>query len=156
MNKSTKARKYNSPILQELFDEITPLEMEQAKNRMQLAASIEDLMINRGWSKSQLAEKLGKNPSEITKWLSGTQNFTSNVLTEIAFVFGVDVAALFGSKETVIIFKTEALLKSEAYPFQPSINLFITPTHGLSGNVSHSILVGENQIAKFPITTFSN
>jgi ribosome-binding protein aMBF1 (putative translation factor) len=67
MSKSTKARKYNSPALQELFDEITPVEMEQTKVKMQLAARIEDPMRAKGWSKSQFAENVGKNPSEITK-----------------------------------------------------------------------------------------
>lgn len=99
MNNSIKARNYKSPLLQELFEEITPLEMEQTKNRMQLAVNIEDLMINRGWSKSQLAEKLDKNPSEITQWLSGTHNFTINELTKISSAFGVDLVSLFNSIE---------------------------------------------------------
>lgn len=75
MKKVTKARKYNSSKLKELLDEVTPLEMEQTKNKMQLAARIEDLMRAKGWNKSQFAEKVGKHPSEITKWLSGTQNY---------------------------------------------------------------------------------
>ncbi len=98
MNKVTKARKYNSSKLQELLDEVTPLEMEQTKNKMQLAARIEDFMGAKGWNKSQFAEKVGKNPSEITKWLSGTQNFTVDVLTEIASTLGVELTALFGKQ----------------------------------------------------------
>lgn len=35
MNKIAKARKYNSPILQELLNEVTPLEMDQTKVQMQ-------------------------------------------------------------------------------------------------------------------------
>jgi len=66
MSKTTKARKYNSDALQELLDEITPVEMEQTKVKMQLAARIEDFVRAKGWSKSQFAEKVGKNPSEIT------------------------------------------------------------------------------------------
>ena len=41
MGKTTKARKYNSPILQELLDEVTPLEMEQTELEMLLIAIIE-------------------------------------------------------------------------------------------------------------------
>jgi len=113
MSKSTKARKYDSPALQELFNEITPVEMEQTKVKMQLAARIEDLMRAKGWSKSQFAENVGKNPSEITKWFSGTQNFTTDVLTEIAFVLGVELAALFGKKQPQVIYRKEIVVKSE-------------------------------------------
>lgn len=60
MNKATKARKHNSPKLKDLLDEVTPLEMEQAKVKMQLAARIEDFMKIKGWNKSQFAEKVGK------------------------------------------------------------------------------------------------
>ena len=102
MNKVTKARKYNSPQLQELLEEVTPLEMEQTKVKMQLSARIEDYMRNKGWSKTQFAEQVEKNPSEITKWLSGTQNFTVDVLTEIAFTLGVEVATLFGRQSKMM------------------------------------------------------
>jgi len=63
MNKITKARKYTRSKLQELLEEVTPLEMEQTKTKMQLAARIEDLMRAKGWNKSQFAQKVGKNPS---------------------------------------------------------------------------------------------
>ena len=95
MKKIKKAREYNSPKLSELLAEITPLEMEKTKVKMQISARIEELMEQKGWNKSELAEKVGKHPSEITKWMSGTQNFTMEVLTEIAFTLGVDVSVFF-------------------------------------------------------------
>ncbi|HJV78942.1 MAG TPA: helix-turn-helix transcriptional regulator [Paludibacter sp.] len=116
MNKTTKARKYNSPKLQELLDEVTPLEMEQTKTKMQLAARIGDFVRVRGWNKSQFAEKVGKNPSEITKWLSGTQNFTVDVLTEIASALGVELTALFGKQQVQVVYRKEIVVKSVAVP----------------------------------------
>ncbi len=104
MTKTFKARKHNSSKLQELLDEVTPLEMEQTKVKMQLAARIENFVRDKGWNNMQFAEKLGKNPSEITKWFSGTQNFTTDVLTEIAFTLGVELTTLFGKKEVHVIY----------------------------------------------------
>ena len=63
MTKKTKARKHSSSIINELLNEVTPLEMEQTKVKMQLAAKIEDMLTIKGWSKSKLAELVGKNPS---------------------------------------------------------------------------------------------
>ena len=110
MNKITKARKYNSSKLQELLDEVSPLEMEQTKTKMKLAARIEDYMRAKGWNKSQFAEKVGKNPSEITKWLSGTQNFTVDVLTEIASTFDIELTALFGKHPIPVVYRKEIVV----------------------------------------------
>ena len=95
MNSNNKARKNKSPLIDELLKEATLLEMEQAKLKMQVASKIEDLIKSKSWSKSEFAEKIGKHPSEITKWLSGTQNFTLDILTEIVFVFKIKLSDLF-------------------------------------------------------------
>jgi ribosome-binding protein aMBF1 (putative translation factor) len=95
MNSINKARKYKSPLIDELLKEVTPLEMKQAKLKMQVASKIEDLIKSKSWSKSEFAEKVGKHPSEVTKWLSGTQNFTIDTLIEIAFVFKIKLSDLF-------------------------------------------------------------
>jgi transcriptional regulator with XRE-family HTH domain len=129
MNKVTKARKYNSSKLQELLDEVTPLEMEQTKVKMQLAARIEDFMRAKGWNKSQFAEKVGKNPSEITKWVSGTQNFTVDVLTEIALTLGVELTALFGKQQVQVIYRKEIVVKTVAVP--TAIKLTTPYEHGV-------------------------
>lgn len=116
MNKMNKARKYNSAKLQELLDEVTPLEMEQTKAKMQLAVRIEDAMMAKGWNKSQFAARVGKNPSEITKWLSGTQNFTIDVLTEIAFALGMEITALFGKQQVQVVYRKKIVVKSVSVP----------------------------------------
>lgn len=101
--KQMKARRYRSSAIQELLDEITPAEREQVKLKMQIAARIEDVMKAKGLTKSDFAQKAGKHPSEITKWLSGTHNFTTDTLVEIALALGVNVSTLFISKEPQII-----------------------------------------------------
>ncbi len=94
MNNPKKARKHFNTKLQALLDEVTPLEMEQTKTKVLIAAQIDSILRAKGWSKSLLAEKLSKNPSEITKWLSGTQNFTIDILTQIALVLEVEISRL--------------------------------------------------------------
>lgn len=49
---------------------------------------INDLMVQRGLSKQQFAQALGKRPSEVTKWLSGQHNFTIRTLTLLSTFFG--------------------------------------------------------------------
>ena len=89
MKNKTSARKHSSKLLKELLSELTPIEKMQTSTKMALAARIEDLISARGWGKREFAEKVNKNPSEITKWLSGTQNFTIDTLSEIAITLGM-------------------------------------------------------------------
>lgn len=53
--------------------------------RMRIAIQIADAMAKQHISKKELAEKMGRQPSEITKWLSGDQNFTSDTLAELSY-----------------------------------------------------------------------
>ena len=65
---------------------------EDIKAEMDLSFAISDridfLMNERGLSKKQFAEALGRRPSEITKWLSGQHNFTIATLGMLSAFFG--------------------------------------------------------------------
>lgn len=64
---------------------------ESVASRMRKAAQIADAMKAAGISKKQLADSMHKQPSEVTKWLSGTHNFTQKTLLAISAVLKVDV-----------------------------------------------------------------
>jgi len=89
MKTKNKAREYSSPLIDALFAEITPAEFELTGKKMQLAAKIDDAIKAKGWTKKQFAEKLGKHPSEISKWLSGTHNFNLETLFDIERVLDI-------------------------------------------------------------------
>lgn len=65
---------------------------DEVKIEADLSFSISDeisaLMQERGLSKKQFAEALGKKPSEVTKWLSGQHNFTIRTLSMLSAFFG--------------------------------------------------------------------
>jgi transcriptional regulator with XRE-family HTH domain len=102
MKKTTRARLYTSPIIEEILNSIPPIEKEKTKNRMIIAARIDDYMMLAGLSKMELSRRLNKRPSEVTRWLSGTHNFTTDTLTEIACELKVTIADLHRSKEELI------------------------------------------------------
>lgn len=72
---------YSSPLIDGLLDKITPAELHKTKVKMVLAARIDDILQQQGWTKKQFALRLSKSPSEITKWLSGTHNLTIDIRT---------------------------------------------------------------------------
>ncbi len=81
-----------SDIIQKL-DKESSLIFDKVAAKMRTAARIADAMQAAGLSKSQFARKMGKSPSEITKWLSGTHNFTIDSLQEISAVLGVEITS---------------------------------------------------------------
>ena len=107
-----KARKYQSVEIDEIFESISPLEIEQSKIKMQISVKIEEIMKLKGISKSELANKANKQPSVITKWLSGSQNFTLDVLNEVAFALGVKINAFFDLQPIQIVYKTNFVVHS--------------------------------------------
>lgn len=64
---------------------------EKVALRMRTAVCIADAMDSVGMTGAQLARKMGKSPSEISKWLSGTHNFTGDSLVEISMAIGVEI-----------------------------------------------------------------
>ena len=64
------------------------LEYQKVARRMRAAIQIAEAMEKRGITKKQLADMMGRRPSEITKWLSGDQNFTIDTLTELSYYLG--------------------------------------------------------------------
>lgn len=119
-----KARSYSSLLLKKLLDNRNELETNRTRNRMLLAARIGDLLKEKGWKKKELAEKLNKKPSVITKWLSGTHNFTSDTLSDLEYVFGEKFLFVKEQKKElkyVTVYKTLKPQKSVQIS-EPSVN----------------------------------
>ena len=88
-----KPKKHKSLIIQKLQKNRSIAEFEKTKKRMLLAAKIADAMKAKGWNKGKLAEALDQHQSVITKWLSGTHNFTADTLFDIERVLENEVFA---------------------------------------------------------------
>lgn len=65
---------------------------EAVRNEVYLSFEISDridfLMHEKGLTKKQFADAIGRRPSEITKWLSGQHNFTIATLAMLSSFFG--------------------------------------------------------------------
>lgn len=74
------------------FDEMiantSPAIQQEVAMEFAVSNRIYELMSQRGLTKLQFAQALGRKPSEITKWLSGQHNFTLKTLTMLSAFFG--------------------------------------------------------------------
>jgi transcriptional regulator with XRE-family HTH domain len=78
-------------FIDDILEETSNIEMKQIEQRMLNAQKIRYAMDKKGWNNTQLLEAMGmKSPSIITKWLSGTHNFTQDKLIEIGAYLEID------------------------------------------------------------------
>ena len=95
-----EARKYTSPIIQEALRNIDPTRREMVRRRMMISARIDDALKSKSWTQKQLADMMGKRPSEVTKWLSGNHNFTLETIALIEKNLGITLITV--SEEVII------------------------------------------------------
>ena len=95
---NSKAELYSSDLIDKFLNEIPYEEYERTKNKMLLASRIDDAIKAKGWKKKDLAKALNKQPSEISKWLSGTHNFTTDTLWDIEKILNIKLITLSDSQ----------------------------------------------------------
>ncbi len=96
-----KAEEYTSALLDDILSQISPAEQLKTDKRMLLAAQIDDAITAKDWKKKDLAVALGKRPSEISKWLSGTHNFTTDTLFDLERVLDIEIVNIGSTGKTI-------------------------------------------------------
>jgi len=80
-------KKMKTPFKQMLAT--VPADIQQEVDlEFAISNRINELMVQRGLTKLEFAQALGKRPSEVTKWLSGQHNFTIRTLSTLSDFFG--------------------------------------------------------------------
>lgn len=100
MKTTKKARKISSSIIGEILGELTLAEKTQTAVKMKLAAELDDLIRQRGLSKGDFADRVGKHPS--SKKNESTASFDHSVGIQKSFHFsqcvGITAKPLFGGQ----------------------------------------------------------
>jgi ribosome-binding protein aMBF1 (putative translation factor) len=84
---------YSNQLLDSLLSEIDPLEQSKVDVKMGVAARIATAMNEKGLSKQDLQKVTGASPRQVRRWLSGTENFTLDLLVQLEAVFGIKLLA---------------------------------------------------------------
>ena len=81
------ASKYFKKALESVRPEITAF----TKYSIDIAVRLDELRKAENWTQKEFANKLGKAPSEVNKWLSGMHNFTLKTMAQLELLFGTSV-----------------------------------------------------------------
>jgi len=82
---------HRSSIIYRILNNIPKEESLRIEKRMSLAVKIDEAIKAKGWKNKDLANVLDKELSVITKWLSGTHNFTVDTLCDIERALDIQI-----------------------------------------------------------------
>jgi antitoxin component HigA of HigAB toxin-antitoxin module len=89
--KAFKINDMTNELFNKALEKVKPETRAYASLSMEIAARIDDLLQQKGWTGADLARAFDKSPSEISRWLSGTHNFTLETLARLESVLGEPV-----------------------------------------------------------------
>lgn len=99
--KNLKINDMTNEFYNKALEKVKPETRAYVSLSMEIVARIDDLLQQKGWTGADLARAFDKSPSEISRWLSGTHNFTLETIARLESVLGepilrVETSALSG------------------------------------------------------------
>ena len=78
-------------IMDEIRSTITPEMKLQMEMSVAIANHIYEILEAKGMTQKELAQKLGKTETEVSRWLSGTHNLTLSTICKISAALGEEI-----------------------------------------------------------------
>jgi len=121
LTKMNKPKRHISPAVQKLQQNRSKAAFEKTKKRMMLAAKIQDAIKAKNISYKAFAELMDQHDSVISKWVSGTHNFTTDTLFDIEDKLGICLVSITEqpsvvTKKYITIVKTSDSVKWDGIP----------------------------------------
>ena len=85
---------YIDPLFKEFLEKVPAVTRREANFSYGIAKRIYDILKKKGWSKTDLAKATGKKTPVVTKWMSGTHNFTMRTIAEIEVALGEEIISV--------------------------------------------------------------
>ena len=83
-----------SSIIEERRKKVNPEAERMVDFSFQIVDRIHEILDSKGLKQRDLAARLGKNESEISKWMRGTHNFTIDTLISIEDALGEPIISV--------------------------------------------------------------
>lgn len=82
---------YIDPEFKEALEHISPAIRKEVGLSFGIARRISDLLTAKHWTQADLARATGKKASLVSRWLSGTHNYTIQTIAEIESALGASI-----------------------------------------------------------------
>ncbi|HEY5535172.1 MAG TPA: helix-turn-helix transcriptional regulator [Ignavibacteria bacterium] len=105
-----------SKIFEKILERIPSFKKRMTRISVDVGAQIFEYMKESGINQRQLAERLGKRESEISKWLNGSHNFTIETIAKIEDTFDKDIVLVPMFAINDLGYKYEMKILNEPFP----------------------------------------
>lgn len=103
-------------LMQECRTLITPKIREDIDFSIALVNRIFDILEEKGITQRDLAKRLGKSETEISRWMQGTHNFTMTTVKKIERALGAPILVVAGSPQKEIQYQTVIIERERILP----------------------------------------
>lgn len=103
-----------NPLMEEIRKNTPPEVNKQVDLQVMIANRVYDLLEEKGWSQKDLAERLGKSETEVSRWLCGTHNITMATLAKLAVALDDDIIVATTKKRRLVRNTLDARLSRKA------------------------------------------
>ena len=86
--------KVTNPLFRECLAQVSDKTRAEFNLSFEIADRIDAVLKHKGMSQKDLALKMGKRESEISKWLTGRHNFTTNTLADISLALNEQIISV--------------------------------------------------------------
>jgi len=138
MNSEKTARNYSSKIIEDLVKNRNPEEQRKTEKKMLLAVKIADVIKEKGMSRKEFAEKMGRKPSQISNWLAGIQNFQIDTLFDIEAILDIKIINVKEQKQDVC-----------AYFISFNVLSQVSSSRPYSSKLNYSDLIANEPLVKY-------
>lgn len=77
-----------NPLFRECLSKVSDKTRAEFNLSFDIADRIDTILRRKGMTQKELAVKMGKRESEISKWLTGRHNFTTKTIASISIALG--------------------------------------------------------------------
>lgn len=91
---SNRKKDYTDPLFEQLLKAVPVRLRKETERSYGIAERIDAVLKQKGLSKTDLARMTGKKNAEVSKWLSGTQNFTLRTIALIEEALSCDLISV--------------------------------------------------------------
>jgi len=78
-------------VIQRMRERISPETKRMVAKNLAIGEQVRLLLVEKGLTQKDLAERMGKSPAEVSKWLSGLHNLTQQSIVKMEEALGADI-----------------------------------------------------------------
>lgn len=94
---------YIDPDLESAIKDVNPVIRREVSYSFDIAKRISEVLASKHWSQADLAKATGKKAALVSRWLSGTHNFTIRTLAEIETALGAPIVVVYKTRNRKIV-----------------------------------------------------